>query len=65
MTPRERDAFNAEIEAVRQMALTTAITIKVQDDAKRVQHWAAVAVLQALVEGARDLILRVEEVFPT
>ena len=57
MTPRERAAFNAGIEAVRQMALTTAVTIEVRDDASRVQHQGAVAALQALAEGAKDLML--------
>lgn len=60
MTPRERAAFNAGIEAVRQMALTTAVTIEVRDDASRVQHQAAVAALQALAEGAKDLMLRID-----
>ena len=58
MTPRERAAFNAGIEVVRQMALTTAVTLEVRDDAGRVQNQAAVAALQALAEGARDLMLR-------
>lgn len=57
MTPRERAAFNAGVEAVRQMALVTAVTIEVRDDASRVRHQAAVAALQALAEGARDLLL--------
>lgn len=57
MNARERAAFNAGIEAVRQMALTTAITLEVRDDAGRVQSQAAVAALQALAEGARDLKL--------
>ena len=60
MTPRERAAFNAGIEAVRQMALTTAVTIEVRDDAGCVRHQAAVAALQALAEGARDLMLQGE-----
>ncbi|MCJ2054131.1 hypothetical protein [Methylobacterium sp. J-070] len=54
----ERVAINAESEAVRQIALTTAVTIEVRDDASRVQHQAAVAALQALAEGARDLMLQ-------
>lgn len=41
------------------MALTTAVTIEVRDDASRVRHQAAVAALQALAEGAKDLILGV------
>jgi len=58
MTPRERTALNAGIEAVRQMALVSAVTLEVRDDAGRVQHQAAVAALQALAEGARDLMLQ-------
>ena len=57
MTPRERAAFNAGIEAVRQMAMVSAVTIEVRDDASRVQNQAAVAALQALAEGAKDLLL--------
>ena len=56
MTPREIAAYNAGVEAVRQMALTTAVTIEVRDDASRVRHQAAVAALQAPAEGAKDLI---------
>ena len=40
------------------MALTTAITLEVRDDAGRVQNQAAVAVLQALAESAQELMLR-------
>jgi hypothetical protein len=58
---RERTDFNAGIEAVRQMVLTTAVTIVVRDDASRVRQQAAVAALQALAEGARDLMLRDED----
>lgn len=58
MDARLRAAYNAGIEAVRQMALTMAVTIDVGDDASRVQHQAVVAALQALAEGAKDLILR-------
>ena len=57
MTPREVAAFNAGIEAVRQMAMVSAVTLEVRDDAGRVQNQAAVAALQALAEGARDLML--------
>ncbi|MCJ2135196.1 hypothetical protein MKK69_14235 [Methylobacterium sp. J-026] len=57
MTPREQAAFTAGIEAVRQMALVSAVTIEVRDDASRVKNQAAVAALQALAEGARDLML--------
>ena len=59
-TSSERAAFNAGIETVRQMALTTAVTLEVWDDAGRVQNQAAVAALQALAEGARDLMLQGE-----
>ncbi|MGU3341620.1 hypothetical protein ACLBXJ_26785 [Methylobacterium mesophilicum] len=57
MNARERAAFNAGIEAVRQMAMVSAVTLEVRDDAGRVQNQAAVAALQALAEGARDLML--------
>jgi hypothetical protein len=57
MTTREITAFNAGIEAVRQMALIATMTIEVRDDASRVRHQAAVAALQARAEGARDLML--------
>ena len=57
MTPREIAAFNAGIEAVRQMTMISAVTPEVRDDAGRVQNQAAVAALQALAEGARDLML--------
>jgi len=57
-TSSERAAFNAGIETVRQMALTTAVTLEVWDDAGRFQNQAAVAALQALAEGARDLMLQ-------
>ncbi|WP_210248969.1 hypothetical protein [Methylobacterium sp. WL64] len=38
------------------MALTIEVTIEVRNDASRVRHQAAVAVLQALAEGGRDLM---------
>jgi hypothetical protein len=56
MTPRACAAYTAGIEAEGQMALTTAVTIEIRDDAGRVQHQCAVAALQALAEGARDLM---------
>ncbi|MCJ2020160.1 hypothetical protein MKK84_22465 [Methylobacterium sp. E-065] len=64
MTPRERSAYNAGIEAVRQMAMVSAVTIETRDDAGRVQSQAAVATLQALAEGARDLMLRADTAAP-
>ena len=36
MTPRERDVFNAGTKTARQMALISAVTIEVWDDASRV-----------------------------
>ncbi|MCJ2143331.1 hypothetical protein [Methylobacterium sp. E-066] len=41
MTPGERAAFNAGIEAARQMALTAAVTLEVRDDARQVRQQAA------------------------
>ena len=64
MTSRERAAFNAGIEAVRHMALVSAVTIEVRDDASRIQNQAAVAALQALAEGAKDLMLGPETDLP-
>lgn len=55
MTPRERAAFAAGIEHARQMALIAAVTIETRDDAGEVRQRAAVAALQGLAEGLRDL----------
>lgn len=52
-----RVAFNAGIEVLGQMAMAAAVTIEIRDDASRIQNQAAVAALQALAEGARDLLL--------
>ena len=60
MTPRERAAFNAGVEAVRQAALIIAVTIEAQDGSQGLRQQAAVAALQALAEGAKDLMLRDE-----
>jgi hypothetical protein len=57
MTPRERAAFLAGIETMRQMALTAALTLEVRDDARELRQQAAVAALQGLAEGAKDLML--------
>ena len=51
MTPRERAAFNAGIQASRQMALTAAVTLEVRDDARQVRQQAAAAALQGLAAG--------------
>jgi hypothetical protein len=60
MNASERAAFNAEVEAVWQAALIIAVTIEAQDGAQGPRQQAAVAALQALAEGARDLMLRDE-----
>ena len=60
-TNRDIATFNAGIRTVCDAALTTIVTIEVRDDASRVQYQAAVAALQALAEGARDLRLRNED----
>lgn len=57
MTPRERDAFNQGVEAVRQMAMAAAVTIEVRDDARAVRQQAAAAALPGLAEGAKMLIV--------
>jgi hypothetical protein len=56
MTAREIAAFNAGVEAVRQMALIAAITIEARDDAKEIRQRAAAAALQGLAEGAAHLL---------
>lgn len=43
MTPRERSAFNADIEAVRQMALPAAVMLDIRENARLVRRQAAVA----------------------
>lgn len=55
MTPREQAAFNAGVEAMRQMAMTTAVTIEVRDDARDLRQRAAAAALHGLAEGGRAL----------
>jgi hypothetical protein len=59
MNVRERAAYNAGVEAVRQAALIIAATIEVQDGSQGPRHQAAVAALQALAEGAKDLMLSI------
>ena len=51
MNARERAAFNAGIEAARQMALTAAVTLEVRDDARQIRQQAAAAALQGLAAG--------------
>lgn len=57
MTSRERAAYNAGVEAVRQAALIIASTIEAQDGSQGPRQQAAIAALQALAEGARNLML--------
>lgn len=57
MTSREQAAFNAGVEAVRQMAMTAAVTIEVRDDARAVRQQAAAAALHGLAEGAKMLMV--------
>ena len=57
MTPREQAAFNAGVEAVRQMALIAAVTIEARDDAQKLRQRAAAAALQGLADGAKALML--------
>ena len=56
MTAREQAAFNAGVEAVRQMALIAAVTIEARDDAREVRQRAATAALQGLAAGAAHLL---------
>lgn len=60
MTPREQAAFNQGVEAMRQMAMTAAVTIEVRDDAREVRQQAAAAALHGLAEGAKVLLLGAE-----
>lgn len=53
MTPREQAAFNAGVEAMRQMAMIAAITIETRDDAADLRQRAAAAALHGLAEGAK------------
>ena len=57
MNARERAAYNSGVEAVRQAALIIAVTIEAQDGSQKPRQQAAVAALQALAEGAKDLML--------
>ena len=57
MTPRETAAFNAGVEAMRQMAMTAAVSIEVRDDAGAIRQQAAAAALHGLAEGACELML--------
>ena len=56
-TARERAAFTAGIEAARQMALTSAVTIEVRDDAREIRQQAAAAALHGLAAGLRAAFL--------
>lgn len=60
MTPREQAAFNQGVEAMRQMAMTAAVTIEVRDDAGAVRQQAAAAALHGLAEGGKVLLLGAE-----
>ena len=62
MTPRERTAFNAGVEAARQMAMVAAIALENRDDAQAVRQQAAAAALAGFAEGARALMLDEPEV---
>ena len=57
MTPREQAAFNAGIEAARQMALTAAVSLEVRDDAREVRQQAAAAALQGFAAGLKAAFL--------
>ena len=57
MNTGERAAYNAGIEAARQMAMVAAVTLEYLDDAREVRQRAAAAALQGLAEGARALML--------
>ena len=57
MTSREQAAFYASIETMRQMALLSAASLEIRDDARKLRQQAAVAALQGLAEGAKQLML--------
>lgn len=57
MTPREQAAFNAGIEAARQMAMVAAVSIEVRDDASEIRQRAAAAALLGFAEGAKVLMV--------
>ncbi|MDP4027077.1 hypothetical protein Q8W71_31290 [Methylobacterium sp. NEAU 140] len=61
MTPGERSAFAAGIEAARQMAVAAAVTLEIREDARDVRQQAAAAALQGLAEGLRVLVAPPEE----
>lgn len=58
MTPRETAAFNAGIEAARQMAMVAAVSIEVRDDGAELRQRAAAAALLGFAEGAMVLMVR-------
>ena len=57
MTASEKAAFNAGIQAMRQMAMIAAVTIESREDAREVRQQAAAAALHGLSEGAKALLL--------
>lgn len=60
MTPRERAAYNAGIQACQQMAMVAAVTIEVRDDAADLRQRAASAALLGLADGIKALIIETE-----
>lgn len=57
LSPREQAAFAAGIECARQMALTTAVTIEVRNDAGNLRQRAAAAALQGLADGLKTTFI--------
>lgn len=57
MSPLERAAFNAGIEAARQMAMVAAITIETREGGSELRQRAAAAALHGFAEGARALVV--------
>ena len=60
MTPREQAAFNAGVEAARQMALVAAVSLEIRDDSQAVRQKAASAALQGFADGAKVLLIEPE-----
>lgn len=56
MSATEMVAYNAGVEALRQMAMVAALTIEARDDARKLHQQAAAAALHDLADGAKALL---------
>lgn len=57
MTPRETAAYKAGIHHAVDMALASAITIEIRDDANHVRQRAAIEALRGLANGLKAAFL--------